>query len=283
MGEALFVDPALVIPSKESDATAKFWLRIAEWENLRNISLGYATFEAATEFYGNSLLPNPHAWIPSGMTKSVHRVFSRLLSRTGNAAAANPLAEGIRIIGNYIPNNFASLLTSDIAHHSDFPEVHMASDTTHWSPPHEIRLEISPGPPSVLNLYFDVDKPTKADALDLVHEYFKERSILIVGGQVEFRILERAHEICGIGADQIQWSASEKSKKAAGVESKIRGLSSSAIIVCLTGKIDHSTYYLMKKTCGRIGNTLHVVESPTGLIELLCSVAGINHELVALD
>ena len=76
------LDPAIVILSGVSRSDqSSFWVRFAEWERDPRVALGIATYEALSVLYTVEICGDPTAFIPPGMSNSVHRSVRGLLVR----------------------------------------------------------------------------------------------------------------------------------------------------------------------------------------------------------
>jgi hypothetical protein len=252
-------------------ADTAFWERFIEWERDSRMKVGGATFLALSELYSNDICRLPDNYIPRGFTKSVHRAVLSLLARSGGGTgAAGALSN---LTPDYVGETaHADLLMADLQADDFAAEVVLG--TKHGSWPHDTTAVLwSAPPPDRLALIFEPNTPSSEELALARGAAVSGVVVFIVGGQVDDRVIESVHNALAHAADVI-WEPCERHKPPRNLNSQIRGLGGRlAVVVCVTGRVGHSTSGKVKDRCAANGVLLIEVESVAEISQALVDYA----------
>lgn len=250
----VLLDPSLVLALNG----AQDWSRLSDWLSDRRVGLGASAWQALYErFYQGQLE------VPSPMRKTVNQGISALLAR-------EPLVVGIdsgecRLSAPYLGSEEATgHLLHDLSAVGDDASFALGTDLSFWGA--EINsVGLIPPPPHAISAHFSPGMPSDEERRAARERWFSARRVLIVGGQVEQRIIASLFQEVGLDASRFTWVPSERRKKASNIDALIGGLTADAVVICIVGKVGHDVSGKMAMACKRNDLKLHQVESSSHL------------------
>jgi len=257
------IDPGLVIPTSNGDPAklAEFWEELITWERAGRATIGWRSYEALTDFYTVEV-PRDRAWIPAGLSASVHRVVLRLLGKIPDRHSV--LDSKASLSAARFGNSFhTSLLIDDLVGAGPNHGVALSTSERFWNVG-VTDLICESEPPLNVVLVFDPNSPTAEERDRELATELSGRKIVFVGGQVDSRLIENLSARLGKNSNDFDWRPSEKNKPPRNLDKLVSGAASSgAIIVCITGKIGHSESISLRESCKTKKVTFLWVESAT--------------------
>ncbi|WP_161958269.1 hypothetical protein [Arthrobacter sp. H-02-3] len=159
----------------------------------------------------------------------------------------------------------------------------MGTDSTFWESD-VVEIGCAPPPPGSIALHFRPGLPTPQERREVMAKWFASRKILAVGGQADRHIKQSIFDNLGVSPDNFSWISSEYNKKASNVGSVIKGLQAgSSIVVCITGKVGHSTSRSVEVACRKGSIAYNYVEFASGLQDLLEEIFETQSQLESLN
>lgn len=252
------LDPAIAIPGEEP--TTDFWERFISWERDTRVRLGAATYAELSALYATEVCARPSVYIPGGFGKSVHRAVLSLLSRSSSTESAVPKEE-VGLVPPYAgQQRHDELLRSDLSSDGFAEAVVLGTVVESWPQATATVIWLAP-PPAELTLIYEPNTPTAEETSARRGAAVNGLQVLIVGGQVDQRILESISKALP-GGLSVRWEPCERHKPPRNLNSQIRGLKDKfALVICITGRVGHSTSGKVKERCSAEGVELREVET----------------------
>lgn len=258
MKTRVLLDPGLIMGISGFDE----WLELSEWLEDKRVGLGPASWSSVhSAFHQKQILP------PSALRKPMRESIARLLSR-------GPLYEDVPGSRQKTSSPYAGSqlheehLVKDLASVGSDENVFLGTRSDLWADT-ITSISLVPPPPNDLQVHCKPHLPSREEVLAAAEKWFLGKRILVIGGQVENRIINALVDDVGVDRASFEWVPSERNKRATNIDAKIKHLPDDAIVVCLTGKVGHSVSNKMSAACGRASLTLHCVETASHLSGLL--------------
>lgn len=249
----LVADPELLITPRQGHASqlAEHWTRLVEWSLESNLKLTRATWESLSQHYAE-LQGDPDAWFHRAQAKAIHRAMMILISRNIIDRDDSAVDNGFSIPDRsptgahaYLVGELAGLTAPD----------RLASAPEFWpAAARGTTVSTTPNAYGVFLLEFTPHQPSKADQIQAQHNLCKDKKILIVGGQRDAAYMETIAREVGIRPSDVTWLPCEKTKPPRHLPKRIAGAAmSDTVVVCITGKVGHSTSGTAKDECASRG------------------------------
>jgi hypothetical protein len=207
-------------------------------------------------------------YVPTPLRKMVHSTVGKILSKGPLTHATVDCRSTLtsRYLGGDIDGR---ALIDDLVGTAENSQVVLGTDSGFWEPS-VVEIGCTPPPPGRIALHFSPGLPTPQERRAARAKWFADRKILVVGGQVDRHIKQNLLETLGVSPNNFSWIPSEYNKKASNIGSVIKGLQTdSSIVICITGKVGHSTSRSVEVACRKGSIAYNYVEFASGLGDLL--------------
>lgn len=263
MTTTVLLDPAIVLEAKDEPSLS----RLLTWTADHRVKLGIRAWNHLADLYSNGSLD-----VPRVLAKMAHEGIGTLLSRSPikhsvheSTATAAPAYHGAKLTHTLLVDDLVGTSARD-------GELFLGTHESLWAET-PTTVACVPPPPTDVAVHLEPNLPSLEERRAATALYFKDRRILIVGGQIEIRVVEAMTEQLGIPADRINWIASEKNKRARNLKATIGGLPKRSIVVCVVGKVGHDVSGDVEKHSNRDGITLRVPRFASQIVDDLITLS----------
>ncbi|WP_411700606.1 hypothetical protein [Conyzicola sp.] len=253
-------DPGLALSTFSSPVEqSRFWVRFVEWERDERVAMGSETHGAVSHFYATRVCSSGSS-VPAGMSKGVHRAMKALLSRPPlkNADSFRERTLDVKYLGK---DANATILAIDIGAMQHASELHLAIAAECW--PAGVTVgRVLPAPPERVFFQTVPNSPTESERWEARADALQDFKLLVVGGQPDRSVAESLLAKLNVDRSRLVWVPCEKSKPPRNLDAQIKGTrDSQTIVICITGKMGHSTSNKVRENCTKVGIPLVNVES----------------------
>lgn len=263
MTATVLLDPAIALEAKDEQSLS----RLLTWTADHRVKLGTRAWNHLADIYSTGSLD-----VPRVLAKMAHEGIGTLLSRSPikhsvreSTAIAAPKYHGAKLTH--------SLLVDDLVGTSVLEgELFLGTHESLWAEKPST-VACVPPPPADVGVHLEPNLPSLEERRTATARHFKDRRILIVGGQIELRVVEAMSEQLGIPAGHINWMASEKNKRARNLKATINGLPKGSIVVCVVGKVGHDVSGDVEKHSNRDGITLREPRFASHIVDDLIALS----------
>lgn len=267
--DGYLLDPAILVAIRNWEYDRS--LTIIDWCHDPRARLGTASRRAVV-----SLLLDVQSGELNGPPKALRRLLGAaiqsLLVRAPFDAGRPP--ENLYFSPEYAgTSDNRELMELDLHDHSLEHPVYVGTEDDAWR--RVDTVDVRPGDLQKFEVLPRPGLPTDAELLAKRRSYWQGRRILIVGGQVETRVLRAILSEFDIPGKSLSWEASEYNKSPRNLDDQIAGLASQtgAVVISIVGKMGHSTSGKIKTNCGKAQVALIELESSAQIVEALRRLA----------
>lgn len=264
--ERLLLDPGLLKPPVEQDvpAWASFWSLIVDWHGDGRLRVGERSLRLATEEFGiYEACSSPLADHEPHGQRDRYRILANILGRVAEGTSEVPLKAWTP---DYLgPVEVPEVLHSDLCEVGLSESVGLATRQDYWlegAASLAVSLEVEASVSLVMEPGGSLGVEDLSDAVAAI----AGRRLRIVGGLEDSVVADHLREVFLFGS--VSWVECEKHKNPK-IDSLNQVTDESDIVICITGKIGHSAFKKLKKTCAPC--VVHVCERIADIEELLRS------------
>ncbi len=239
------------------------WTRLMRWLEDRRTALEASTWQLISQkFYQRDL------GIPNLLQKEIGEQIGSLLTREV-VNGDTPVPIGVQTSEIYGGSEQAKAhLINSLFAVGDEAGYFLGTDEAFW--PNKLEsVGLTPPPPSKVVVHLNPSLPSQAELLEQRRRWYRNKRMLIIGGQIESRVIDCLVDEVGVDRGHLEWLPSERNKKARNIDAKIGGLPKNAVVICLWGKVGHDVSGKVESACKKGNLTMHLVEYATHLREYL--------------
>lgn len=263
MTHLVLIDPSVAVVSSEGDwaVVAERWANLVAWYGDSRTRLGAATFQELTRLFAD--ISSSGSPVPAAMRKSAYRCVGGMLSR-------GPVGD-LDSCGGELDSSYdgsvaeGEMLCIDLGAAEGEPVIALGTQNSVW--PSGCADATHTEPALSLPLHFEPNLPTPNELRSKRASKYASSSVVIVGGQVEPRVLDELELELGIARKNLRWIPSELHKKPRNLDQMVAGAAvSGAYVICVTGRVGHSTSNALFAESSKRGTKYIEAETPNGIL-----------------
>lgn len=250
-----------------------FWDKLSDWTCDNRIVLASKSWLLVSDWASENIWTTNPSFVPKYLSKEVSKIFSRILTqsplehsagvkyRSSEPSHNSEESESMQIFLAEIEGCFSSGQIAAIASAIDLWEIEDQFVSI---------LDFEYLVPLAFRPNGEIPVPRE----QLVHNYFRDSRIIIVGGKRTPEIANSILEVSGIDASSLVWFESDSGKPPRDLDKRLSDFcGKKSHLVMVWGKIGHATSKHVNDACDRVGYSLILPRRETRITDELISRA----------